>query len=218
MHKSRAILDPKVKMVVFDHDDTLVGTIQPKWAQHKYIAKEFYSRILTDEELFEHWGKPFTVLLRCLYKTDHIDIAMSYNIATRAMFPKILLKGTIDTLKALRASGRKLAIVTSTTKSSLMNDFKTLGIDENLFDYIQTEDDTTFHKPNPRVLDPVKDWISTREIKTDEVICIGDHFHDMETAQGAGFNFIGVVTGLIKPEQFKKRGISYIRKLPDLLK
>ncbi len=218
MRRSPPLLNSSVKMIIFDHDDTLVGTIQPKWAQHKYIAKEFYSRTVTDEELHTHWGKPFTVLLRHLYKTDHIDMAMSYNIATRELFPKNLLKGTIDTLKTLKKAGKKLAIVTATTKSSLMNDFKTLGIDQNLFDYVQTEDDTIFHKPDPRVLDPVKDWIKDKGIDFSEVLCVGDHFHDMQTAQDAGFKFIGVGTGLISPEQFKKHGIPVIRALPELLK
>ena len=217
MHESSTVLDPKVKVIVFDHDDTLVETIKPKWAQHKYIAKEFYSRDLTDTELKEHWGKPLTVLLKCLYETTHIDIAMSYNIATREMFPKRLLKGTIETLKALKTNGLKLAIVTSTTKSSLLNDFKTLGIEEQIFDYIQTEDDTTLHKPDPRVLDPVKAWSDSINISVDEVVCIGDHLNDKHAADGAGFKFIGVGTGLITPDEFKKEGIPFIHKLPDLL-
>ena len=218
MYKPIRVIYPKIKMIVFDHDDTLVGTIQPKWAQHKYIAKEFYSRDLTDKELHEHWGKPFTVLLSCLYKTDHIDIAMSYNIATREMFPKKLFKGTIETLKSLKSKEINLAIVTATTKSSLLNDFKTLGIDQEIFDYIQTEDDTTIHKPNHKVLDPLKKWISERGIASDEVVCIGDHINDGKTAQVAGFKFIGVTTGLITPAQFQNEGFSYITKLPDLLK
>lgn len=217
MHGTDSLFDSSVKLVVFDHDDTLVGTIQPKWSQHKYIAKEFYSRTITDEELRTHWGKPFTVLLRCLYKTDHIDMAMSYNIATRELFPKKLFKGTLDTLKALKSSGKKLAIVTATTKSSLLNDFKTLGLDQNIFDYIQTEDDTTFHKPNPLVFDPLKEWIKDKNIDISEVVCVGDHTHDMHTAQDAGFKFIGVTTGLINSEQFKKCGVPAIRALPELL-
>src|ERR1043165_7200592 len=119
MHPDAALIDPSVKVVLFDHDDTLVGTIKAKWAQHKYIARTFYGKELTDDELRLHWGKPLTVLMKMLYETDHIDMAMSYNIATRPQFPKQLLKNTIKTLNALRKSGRKLGLVTATTRASL---------------------------------------------------------------------------------------------------
>lgn len=93
--------DIPIKAVLFDHDDTLVGTIDAKWAQHKYIAKKFYSKTLTDDDIKQHWGKPLTFLLSKLYETDHIDMAMSYNIATRSRFPKKLFVDTIDTLQLL---------------------------------------------------------------------------------------------------------------------
>lgn len=73
----------KIKGILFDHDDTLVGTIQAKWAQHKFLAKTFYRKTLTDNELHLHWGKPLTSLIRHLYETDDVDTAMSHNIATR---------------------------------------------------------------------------------------------------------------------------------------
>lgn len=47
-----------IKVVLFDHDDTLVGTISTKWAEHKFIAKKYYQKELTDDEIRLHWGKP----------------------------------------------------------------------------------------------------------------------------------------------------------------
>ena len=37
-------IDEKIKAVFFDHDDTLVGTIGTKWAQHKHVAKLYYGK------------------------------------------------------------------------------------------------------------------------------------------------------------------------------
>ena len=207
-----------IKLFIFDHDDTLVETIRPKWAQHMYITKEFYSRDLTEAEIKEHWGKPFTTLLRYLYKTDHIDIAMSYNIATRDMFPKKLFQGTLDTLRALKEKGKKLAILTSTTKASLTNDFELLGIDSDLFEFIQTEDDTEYHKPHPRVMDPIKKWIEKNGIDIQETVFIGDDMRDLNTAKNTGVQFIGVTTGMTTPADFKKHRVPYINGIADLLK
>ncbi len=206
-----------LKVVLFDHDDTLVGTIKAKWAQHKYIAKTFYGKTLKDEEIKQHWGVPFTVLLTKLYETDHIDMAMTYNIATRSLFPKFLFSDTIHTLQSLRKAGFKTGIVTATTSSSLNHDFSTLGISENLFDYLQTEDRTTFHKPDPRVFEPTKEWLAEMGIDSNEVLYVGDSMKDRDAAKAAGFHFVAVGTGLQNPEEFTGPPVKGIKSLSELL-
>ena len=217
MYKETTSLCPSIKMILFDHDDTLVGTLKEKWAQHKYIAQTFYGKKLKNEELQLHWGKPLTLLLKLLYETDHIDIAMSYNIATRSKFPKTLFKDTIRTLSTLRSLGKKLGLVTATTGSSLEYDLKTLGIPIELFDYIQTEDDTVFHKPDLRVFDPALLWMAKQGIQPHEVLYVWDHLNDMLAARGAGIGFIGVGTGLISAEEFKEHRVKGINQLSGLI-
>lgn len=211
------VLSPSIKMIIFDHDDTLVGTLKAKWAQHKYIARTFYGKELKNSELRLHWGKPLTVLIKLLYGTDHVDIAMSYNIATRSKFPKILFKNTIETLKILHNAGKKLGLLTATTLSSLEHDFKTLKIPKGLFDYIQTEDDTIFHKPDPHVFDPALDWMNQQGIQSHEALYVGDLLNDMIAARGAGIGFIGVGTGLTSVEEFKEHQVEAINQLTDLI-
>lgn len=210
-------IDSSIQVVIFDHDDTLVSTMQAKWAQHKYIAKEFYDKVLTDEELKKHWGKPLTMLVQLLYETDHIDVAMSYNIATRNLFPKRLFSDTLLTLENLRKMGKKIGLVTATTTSSLEHDFQTLHIPKHLFDYIQTEDATAVHKPDPRVFEPTLSWLKERQIKPEEVVYVGDHLNDMKAALGVGFRFIGVGTGIVSLKEFSKNTAKTISKLSDLL-
>jgi HAD superfamily hydrolase (TIGR01549 family) len=205
------------KVILFDHDDTLVQTIQAKWAQHKYIAKKFYGITLTDAEIKSHWGKPLTVLIKLLYGTDHIDIAMSYNIATRKKFPKRRFPDTIETLQALRDRGIFVGVVTATTRSSLEHDWKTLQIGKELFDYIQTEDDTAVHKPDPRVFLPALEWLEERNISARDVIYVGDSLNDMKAAEGAGFQPIGITTGLVPTQEFEQHRIRSVSTLSELL-
>jgi phosphoglycolate phosphatase-like HAD superfamily hydrolase len=217
MHHQENPISDSTKVVLFDHDDTLVRTIKVKWAQHKYIAQTFYDKKLSNEELRLHWGKPLTLLMKLLYETDNIDMAMSYNIATRDRFPKLLCRNTIKTLKALRESGKKVGLVSSTTRWSLNHDFATLNIPGQLFDYVQTEEDTPFHKPNPCVFDPVMQWIKREKIQPYEVLYVGDHFNDMVAAQKAGFDFIGVGTGLVSVQEFKQFHVNAVPQLLHLL-
>ena len=207
----------KIQAIVFDHDDTLVGTKDAKWAQHKYIAKTFYDRDLSDADIHLHWGKPLSTLLSVLYNTDHIDIAMSYNIATRELFPKKLFSDSLSTLKTMKKGGIKLGLVTATMKLSLQHDFNTLKIPKRLFDYIQTEDDTYYHKPDPKVFNPLLDWLKSQEIDPSEVPYVGDSLKDMDAALGAGLKFIGIATGLTTVEEFEKQGVPGVNKLSDLL-
>jgi phosphoglycolate phosphatase-like HAD superfamily hydrolase len=206
----------EAKAVFFDHDDTLVGTMKAKWAQHKYIARKFYGKKLKDEELRSHWGEPFTSLLKSLYGTDHIDIAMSYNIATRTQFPKLLFKDTLATLKFFHGTEKKIGMVTATTLSSLQNDFNTLGISKQLFDYLQTEDDTYFHKPDPRVFEPALKWLSKHNIEPSEVVYVSAFLKDFLAAREAGLNFIGVATGLTSLAEFTKHQVPVIPYLSSL--
>src|SRR5579863_7135338 len=91
-----------IKVVLFDHDDTLVGTIEAKWAEHKHIAKKYYGKELTDDELHKHWGKPLSIMIGLLYDTDDLIQAMDYVKITEKDFPKKLHEDTLSTLKHLK--------------------------------------------------------------------------------------------------------------------
>ena len=104
-------LTPDIKAVFFDHDDTLVGTIEAKFAQHKHVAKTYYNKELTNDELILHWGKPLTDLLKILYGTQDTNKAFTHVLAVHQDFPKLLLADTIPTLQTLHERGLKLGLV-----------------------------------------------------------------------------------------------------------
>jgi len=206
-----------VKAVLFDHDDTLVDTLGPKGDQHKHIARAFYGKELTDEQIREHWGKPLTTLVGLLYETDDTDLALERLRAVYDEFPKILYPNTLSVLRHMRERGKKLGVVTATGRFNLDADFRQLGIPPELFDYTQTEEDTSYHKPDPRAFEPAVRWLGGLSITPNETVYIGDGLQDMEAALGAGFRFVGVGTGLIPPEEFRNRGAPAVNDLGELL-
>ena len=205
-----------IKVVLFDHDDTLVATRRAKWAMHKHIAGNYYNKHLTEDELRLHWGKPLSKMLSLLYGTADIATALEHAHANSTDFPKILHDDTLSTLALIKNSGKKIGVITATTRPNLMYDFKTMRFPSNLFDYTQTEEDTAYHKPDPRVFEPTLNWLKQNKVKTSEVIYVGDGLHDMKAALGAGFDFIGVSTGLITQSEFIKHGVKAINRLSDL--
>lgn len=206
-----------IKVILFDHDDTLVGTIGTKWAHHKFVARTYYGKTLHDDEIKLHWGKPLPVLVGHLYGTDDIEQAMARNTAHHKEFEKELFTATIPTLKRLKQAGLRLGIITATTRYSFEHDLKLHKIPAKLLDYTQTGDDTDFHKPDPRVFERTKAWLKEKGIKPGEVLYIGDGLHDMKAAVGAGFNFLGVQTGLVTADEFTAAKAKSIRSLEELL-
>ena len=199
-----------IKVVLFDHDDTLVGTINTKWAEHKFIAKKYYQKELTDEEIRIHWGKPLEELVCLLYGTDDVKQAIAHNVRHHTEFEKELFTATIPTLQRIKDSGRKLGVIIATSRLSFEHDIEHHEVPTELLDYTQTADDTPFHKPDPRVFQPTLKWLAQQNIRPEEVLYIGDGLHDMKAAIGAGFHFLGVETGLVSADEFQRVGAKSI--------
>lgn len=211
------LIGDDIKAVLFDHDDTLVGTIEAKWAAHKHVAKTHYNKELLDEEIRQHWGKPLSTLVGLLYETNDIDTALKREMATHPDFPKRLFESTIGVLERIRQLGKFVGLVTATSRRSFVYDLDTLGIPLALFDYTHTEDDAVFHKPDSRVFEPAKQWLAQHDIVAEEAMYVGDGLHDKRAAEDAGFNFVGVATGLVTVEEFRKAGAKAVASLEDLL-
>jgi phosphoglycolate phosphatase len=209
-------IDKHIKAIFFDHDDTLVGTIGPKWQQHKYVAKTHYGKDLTDDEIKLHWGKPLHELVCLLYGTEDAQQAIANNTASHQDYPKDLFVATIPTLERLKQEGKLVGIITATSRFSFEHDLKHHKVPKKLLDYTQTADDTSFHKPDARVFEPSIAWLGKHGIKPNEVLYVGDGLHDMKAALGAGFSFLGVETGLVTKIEFTQAGALSISSLQNL--
>lgn len=115
-------------------------------------------------------------------------------------FPKEIFPESKQLLATLRAAGKVVALVTSTNTRSLASDFVHNAIEEGTFDHVFTIDDCEYHKPDKRVFDPL---LSHGYDPTD-VVYVGDAPTDFFAARDAGFDFIGVGTGLLSTEDFKR--------------
>ncbi|OGC58288.1 hypothetical protein A3A70_03295 [candidate division WWE3 bacterium RIFCSPLOWO2_01_FULL_42_11] len=205
-----------IKAVIFDYDDTLVESIRPVWAKHKFIAKKYYGKNLEDEEIRIHWGKPFAELVQLLYETEDSETALAHNYNLRGSYSKLLYEESIPTLTLLKDKGKLLGIVTANNRYGYEYDLTQHNIPSEVIDYSQTADETSFHKPDPRVFDPAILWLTEQQIQPHQVLYIGDGLHDMKASLGAGFHFIGVQTGLIFGEEFKVHDAFSVPTIADI--
>lgn len=205
------------RAIFFDYDDTLTSTIPAKWAQHKHVALTYYQKQLTDDDIKPHWGKPLHELISLLYGADDPEAAYVRSMAHSAEFPKKLFPTTTPTLQALHDQGKIIGLVTATIKDSLAHDLLKNKILYDLIDYLQSAEDTDFHKPDPRVFTPAITWLHEKGISPHEVLYVGDGLHDMKAALGAGFDFLGVETGLVTAEEFQQHGAKSISSIAELI-
>lgn len=206
-----------IKFVLFDFDDTLVNTISTKWAQHKHVAQVCYGIQLRDDDIARLWGRPLREYLASIFETDDIEAAINNNAVHEARFPKTLFDASIDVLDALKHNNLFVGIVTANGIKNLEHDMRVVGISKDMFDYIQTEEDTIYHKPDGRVFDPVCDLLADLNIPPEEVLYIGDALHDYRAATEAGFKFLGVETGLVDAKGFSQSGASSVPHIAHIL-
>jgi HAD superfamily hydrolase (TIGR01549 family) len=133
-----------------------------------------------------------------------------------AEFPKTAYPETAEVLKTLKDNGYFVGVVTATNRISLDYDIESMKL-TGLFDYTQTEEDTDYHKPNPKVFDPAIEWLKTHDVQLNEVLYLGDGLHDMKAALGAGFQFIGTARGFVSVKQFNEQGTQAINHIGELI-
>jgi phosphoglycolate phosphatase-like HAD superfamily hydrolase len=205
-----------IKVVVFDFDDTLIGTYEAIRRLHKHIAKNYYKVNLSDEVILKHWGQPISELAKHYYRADDIEAAIAKMILHQPDFPKEVFPLAAPTIRRLKRAGMLLGIVSAIILPILERDARLTRLPLDLIDYIQTAENTDHHKPNPKVFEPLLNWATARAISADEILYIGDGLQDMEAAHGAGIHFLGVQTGPVSAEAFAAKGARSIADLSRL--
>lgn len=209
-------LTKDIKAVVFDFDDTLVGTHSAIWDLHRHIAKTYYGIELQDEVIRMHWGRPLTDLARHYYQTEEIDEAIAKIVHHQMDFPKAKFEHSNAVTCQLKIGGHIVGMVTATSKPILVKDAVWVGLPLENFDYLQTAEDSLLHKPDPRVFDPMFIWMAERDVAPQNILYVGDGLHDLVAATQAGLKFLGVTTGLVSAAEFADNGAVSIPNLSSL--
>jgi|GEM_PF-1043056 len=209
MHKN-------IKGIAFDADDTLLKTQETKFQALKAAGQRFYDLTITDERLLQHWGKPFALLMDELFEraepTEQI-------IAKYMSIVREFQNQAYD--DALRAVGKlcvsyELSVLTSASRDLIEYDLQTTGFDLSKFAYIQAEGDTSVHKPDPLVFQPLLTHFSNANIEAHELIAVGDMPSDYRASTGAGLNFVGIARTPAARQVFAGIGASCIASLDEL--
>jgi len=201
---------PRYKAVLFDIDDTLLTTREPKWRQHKMVAKQYYGIELTDDTLRQHWGKPFDELTAVLYQNKGTAEERRTNFTRHELaFPKEYEPYAQEIIEALYATGIVLGLMTAMFWEGAKIDLTNLQVPLEYFVVHQGAEATKHHKPDGRVFEPALTKLKTLGI-TDKIVYVGEALSDYQAAKAAGLDFMGVTQGLIGQADFESAGAKVV--------
>jgi len=205
---------------LFDVDGTLIDTAEMIYQCFKHTCSVYGEKTITREQVYESIGVPLRPQIEMhlgrtvtdneyekMQKT-HMDYQMTIYREHLKLF-----EGVLETLTQLKGVGKKLAVVTSRRKQSLIVYLEETGIVE-FFDAIITPEDTTNHKPHPA---PALLALEKMQGKASESLFIGDATFDIECGKNAGTDTAFVEWSMNSAESLNTEATYYITDMKDLL-
>jgi phosphoglycolate phosphatase len=200
------------KLAIFDFDGTLVDSA-PGIVE---VMKDVITELGLSEELLHQWsqlvGVPLLRQMEILFPDHstefHEDLANKYRARydTRVIDICPLFPGLQNMLQSLKANEVIITIATS-KRSHLVQEVVDHHELAHYFRMIVGAQDVTNHKPHPESVHLTMD---TLKITPESVVVIGDSTFDLDMAQNAGVDAIGVTTGIHTRELLQKSSPRHI--------
>lgn len=179
--------------ILFDLDGTVIDSVTLIRESHRHAVRTVLGREMSDVALVANVGRPLADQM-AVFSADHVaELLRAYrewnHLNTTALLRAY--PGMVELLAALRAAGRRLAIVTSKSRAVAELAFAVLPVRE-YFDVVIAADDTTQHKPDPA---PVHLALAELDVRPERACMIGDAPFDLRSGAAAGCATIGVTWG-----------------------
>ncbi len=214
-------MDKQYKAVIFDLDGTLINTLFDLQNSMNYVLEKKGYPTHTYEEIKNYVGNGMQKLVeRALPQNVDSNIVndcynkmVAYYGGHNCVDSKVY-DGMEDTIKKLNKQGIKLAVLTNKIHTSALK-----VIDhylKNQFDIVQGDDGIIPLKPN---IDGVEMILNKWNLKTEEVIFVGDSCVDIKTAQNANMDCIALEWGYCdKNKLYGQNATYYANSAEDVFK
>ena len=199
------------KYIFLDLDGTLTDPFLGITNSVKYALKKF-NIDSTNEELKCFIGPPLRDSFHKYYgmTPDEAELAVKYYreyFATKGLFENDLYPFTIKVLEELKSLGLKIILATSKPDKFSIEILKHF----NIYDYFDFCSCATFDKTREKKSDIIKYAITNLNIKNkDEIIMVGDRFHDVVGAKENGIKCCYVTYGYGSVDEANNYGADYV--------
>jgi len=136
------------------------------------------------------------------FRRDALDMIFSEEVAAAenaSLFP-----GSRELIGALKATGKRVALVTRNCRDAVLTVYPEAADDVDVF---LPRDDVKRIKPDPEHLNKA---LSLLGIDAARSIMVGDHPIDIVSAKAVGMKSVGVLTGKVGVDELAAAGASYV--------
>lgn len=183
----------KIKMIIFDLDDTLVSTYKTEYKIVKKAAYISYGIKITKKQFNIFYGiSNFNLQMSKMLNRSNIEEFLNYfnNLLKNVKYKQII---SIKQIERLKKNGVIIGVITNSRKSKVIKKMSNELIER--LDFIFSIEDLKEAKPNA---DIVKKVIYDYGITSQECVCVGDSNTDYYFALNGNIKFYKVNTGLNK--------------------
>lgn len=209
-------MNSKYKAVFFDFDGTIADTGDGIFHSVKYAIKESGFSPLSEERLRTFIGPPVFDSFKRELDMDEEQSAfavMKYReeYSREGIFRFTLYDGIENLLRELKANGIQTAIASSKPYNFILRiiDYLNFG---DLIDFISCP---LSDKANESKVVLVSRCVEHFEIEKSEAIMVGDRHFDINGANGAGVESIGVTFGYGDEKELSNAGATHIAHNAD---
>ncbi len=209
-------MNSKYKAVFFDFDGTIADTGDGIFHSVSYAIKESGYPPISSESLRTFIGPPiFDSFKRELGMNEEESsfAVMKYReeYSREGIFRFTLYDGIEALLRELKASGIQVAVASSKPYNFVLRIIDYLNFGE-LIDFISCPLNDKAHESKYAL---ISRCIEHFEIQKSEAVMVGDRHFDINGANEAGVDSIGVIFGYGSKEELKKAGAVYLADSTD---
>ena len=186
----------KYRLIAFDWDGTLVDSVDHIVKSVKYAAEKLAFNALDNDSVKNIIGLGMNEAIKTLYSsvTDD-DIVRFRQFYSEAFFSEVigrdhLFPNAENVLGQFKDQGVILAVATGKGRNGLDKALHSTGL-KSYFSIERCADESA-SKPSPLMLEQI---MSVMDIKPSEMLMVGDTDFDMEMAERAGVDRVGVSYG-----------------------
>jgi pyrophosphatase PpaX len=200
--------------VLFDLDGTLIDSIELILRSYRHTLRAHRGYEPPDHVWLSGLGTPLAVQFR-RFSDDPVEIeAMvatyrAYNLAHHDALVRPY-DGVPEAVRALKARGKRLGLVTSKTRSGALRGLEVAALGD-VFDVVVGADEVANPKPHP---EPVLTALARLGASAAGAVFVGDSRHDIACGRAAGVRTAAVLWGPFDRAHLEGLGPDYWLERP----
>jgi pyrophosphatase PpaX len=210
-------MNKNIDTILFDLDGTLVDTNELIISSFLHTLEKYYPKKYKREDVLPFMGPSLYETFGGIDPKRAEEMILEYRSYNHENHDRLVteFKGVNETVKALKASGFKIAIVSTKILDTVIKGLNLTKLDP-YFDVIVALDHVKQPKPDPEAI-----YVALKQLDStpEKAIMVGDNYHDILAGKNAGTKTAGVAWSMKGKDFLAKYDPDFILdEMTDLLK